>query len=148
MRKLLLPLLISILFFSSCTKSIEDRIVGSWQLETAWKRQLFSRDYFTTGYESGTFTFMENGNATYVSSTDTLNGFWRSDRYNNNYYNGSTGQWETRSMKYLRISLVNFQLNRRLEWEFDDFNFRNSSDVIRAEQYSISNDRVYDFKRR
>ena len=136
------------LFFSSCSKSLEDRLIGSWQLKDSWRRQFIGRDYFQTGYENGTFTFLDNGNATYVSSTDTLNGFWRSDRYNNNYYNNSSSQWETRSMKYLRISLVNFQQNRRLEWEFDDFSFRNSWQGIRAEQYSLSNDRIYDFERK
>ena len=136
------------LFFSSCSKSLEDRLIGSWQLKDSWRRQFIGRDYFQTGYENGTFTFLDNGNATYVSSTDTLNGFWRSDRYNNNYYNNSSSQWETRSMKYLRISLVNFQQNRRLEWEFDDFSFRDNWQGIRAEQYSLSNDRIYDFERK
>ncbi len=149
MKKYLLsPLLTLTLFYSSCSKSLEDRIIGSWQLESAWRQVFFGRDYFQTGYESGLFTFMVNGDATYVSSTDTLRGNWRSDRYNSNYYNGGTGQWETRSMKYLRISLVNFQQNRRLEWEFDDFSFRNNWSDIRAEQYSLSNDRVYEFERR
>jgi len=140
-------LLVSSLFFSSCSKSFEDRIIGSWQLEGAWRRELFGRDYFQTGYESGIFTFMDNGNATYTSSTDTMTGYWRSDRYNNGYYN-SNGDWETRSMKYLRINLANFQQNRCLEWEFDDFSFRNNWTGIRTEQYSLSNDRVYDLKRR
>jgi hypothetical protein len=148
MRKnlLLLSLVIS-LFLSSCSKNLEDRLIGSWQLENAWRRELFGRDYFTTGYESGVFTFMENGDATYTSSTDTLKGFWRSDRYNKSYYN-SNGEWETRSMKNLRIDLVNFQQNRRLQWEFDDFSFRDTWQEIRAEQYSLSRDRVYEFERR
>jgi hypothetical protein len=116
-------------------------------LEQSWRQVLFGRDYFTTGYENGIFTFMENGDASYVSPTDTMTGYWRSDRYNNGYYN-SNGDWETRSMKYLRISLVNFQQSRRLEWEFDDFNFRNGWREIRSEQYSLSNDRIYEFERR
>ena len=148
MRKnLLMPLLIITFFLSSCSKDLEERLVGSWQLKNAWRRELFGRDYFTTGYESGIFKFMENGDATYTSSTDTLKGFWRSDRYNNSYYN-SSGEWETRSMKYLRIDLVNFQQNRRLQWEFDDFSFRSTWTEIRAEQYSLSRDRVYEFEKR
>lgn len=149
MRKnLLLPLLVITFFLSSCSKSLEDRIIGSWQLKSAWRKEFFGRDYFTTGYESGVFKFMENGNATYINGTDTLNGYWRSDRYNNRYYNRSSSEWETRSMKYLRINLVNFQQNRRIEWEFDDFSFRNNWSNIKAEQYSLSNDRVYEFERR
>ncbi len=149
MRKIILLSSLGLtFFFSSCSKSIEDRIIGNWQLESAWRKQFLGRDYFQTGYESGVFTFMENGNASYVSSTDTLTGFWRSDRYNNGYYNSNTGEWENRSMKYLRLSLVNFQQNIRLEWEFDDFSFRNTWSEIKAEQYSLSNDRVYEFERR
>ena len=149
MRKyLFLTLFVISLFLSSCTKSLEDRLIGNLQLESSWRKVFLGRDYFQTGYESGTFSFLENGNATYISATDTLTGFWRSDRYNNSYYNTGSGQWETRSMKYLRISLVNFQQNRRLEWKFDDFSFRNGWSDIRAEEYSLSNDRVYEFERR
>lgn len=147
MRKIILLLLLGFtLFFSSCYKSVEDRLIGNWKLENAWRKQLFGRDYFTTGYENGVFKLLENGEAIYTSSTDTLKGFWRSDRHNTGYYN-SSGDWETRSMKYLRIDLVNFQQNRRLQWEFDDFSFRNNWNNIRADIYSLSNDRVYEFER-
>lgn len=125
---------------------MEDRLIGSWKLKNAWRQQLFGRDYFTTGYENGVFKLLEKGEAIYASSTDTLKGFWRSDHHNLGYYN-SSGDWENRSMKYLRIDLVNFQQNRRLQWEFDDFSFRNNWNNIRAEIYSLSNDRVYEFKR-
>lgn len=134
--------------FSSCSKNLEDRLIGSWELKRAWRQQLFGRDYFTTGYENGIFTFMENGDATYISTTDTLSGFWRADRYNSYYYNAGTGQTENRTMKYLRLSLINFQQNKRLEWEFDDFRFRDGWQEIRAEQYSLSNDRIYEFARK
>ncbi|HEV7781614.1 MAG TPA: hypothetical protein VGO58_10120 [Chitinophagaceae bacterium] len=146
-RYLLLSLLASSVILSSCSKSYEDRIIGSWQLEDAWRWVFLGKDHFQTGYESGIFTFMENGDATYTSSTDTMTGYWRSDRYTNSYYN-SDGEYETRTMKYLRISLVNFQQNQRLEWEFDDFHFRDGWQEIRAEQYSLSNNRVYEFERR
>ena len=133
-RNLLITLLIGSLFFTSCSKSLEDRIVGTWKLNSAWRQKLFGRDYFTTGFESGLFRFDENGNASYTSSTDTLTGYWRSDRYTNSYYN-SSGQWETTSMKYLRINLVNYQQNKRLEWDFDDFHFRDGWKGISAMQY-------------
>ena len=125
---------------------MEDRLIGSWKLKNAWHQQLFGRDYFTTGYEIGIFNLTESGEAIYSSSTDTLKGFWESDRHIQGYYN-SNGDWENRSMKYLRIDLVNFQQNRRILWEFDDFSFRNDWNNIRAEQYSLSNDRVYEFER-
>ncbi|MBL7746109.1 MAG: hypothetical protein JNM19_01670 [Chitinophagaceae bacterium] len=146
-RNLLLPLLIATLFISSCSKNFEDRLIGSWRLDDAYRRVFLGRDHFETGYESGVFTLFENGDASYVSSTDTLNGYWRSDRYNNNYYNGGTGQWENRSLKYLRLYLRNFTQNKFIDWEFDDFNFRNNWREIRAEQYSLGGDRVYEFVR-
>lgn len=149
MRKYTLPIvIISFFLFSSCSKSIDDRIAGSWQLEKAWKQKLFDRDYFQTGYENGLFMFMDNGSATYIEGTDTLTGYWRSYQRNHSYYNSGSGEWETRSMRYLHINLINFQQNRRLEWEFDDFHFKNNWQTIRAEQYWYSNDRVYEFRRR
>lgn len=148
MKKHLLLFFILAVIFISCSKSLEDRLIGSWKLESSWRKQFLGRDYFQTGYESGIFTFFDNGNATYGSSTDTLNGYWRSDRYSNNFYNHNSGNWETRTMKYLRINLVNFSQSQRIEWEFDDFSFREGWSEIRAEQYSLSNDRVYVFGRR
>ncbi len=140
--------ILSILLFSSCSKNLEDRLIGSWEIKRAWRQQFFGRDYFNTGYENGVFTFKENGEATFISAADTLTGIWRADRYNRNYYNNNSGQYENRSMKYLRISLRNFQQNERLEWEFDDFRFKDSWQEIRAEQYSLSNDRIYEFGRK
>lgn len=148
MRKhLLLPCLLFILFLSACTKSVEDRLVGSWRLHESYRKVFFGRDHFQTGYEDGVFTFMENGSATYTSSTDTLNGNWRADNYNSSYYNNGTSQWESRSMRYLRLTLRNYLQNKSIDWEFDDFSFRNGWRTIKAEQYSLSNDRVYEFVR-
>jgi len=149
MRKfLLLPSTVIIFLLFSCSKSLEDRLIGSWQLEDAWKRVFLGRDHFQTGYESGIFTFMENGAASYTSNTDTLTGFWRANNYTNSYYNSSTDQWESRQMRRLRISLINFQQNRWLEWEFDNFSFKNDWGRIKAEQFSLGYDKVYEFGRR
>ncbi|HWR32901.1 MAG TPA: hypothetical protein VN451_05225 [Chitinophagaceae bacterium] len=149
MRKfIIVSLTIFSFFILSCSKELEDRIAGKWQLEGAWKSKLFGRDYFQTGYENGIFTFFDNGSATYIEGSDTLSGYWRSDWHNRYYYNSGSGEWETRSMKYLSINLVNFQQNRRLEWEFDDFHFKSNWQKIKAEQYSLSNGRVYEFGRR
>ncbi len=137
-----------LILFSSCSKSLEDRLTGSWEIKRAWKQRFLDRDYFQTGYEGGTFTFNENGNATFIKGTDTMTGYWRSDRYSNEWYNNNSGNWESRTMKYLRINLVNYQQNIRLEWDFDDFRFRDSWQEIRAEQYSLSNDRIYEFERK
>lgn len=148
MRKyLLLPLALLLVLFYSCSKNYEDRLIGSWRLDESYRKMLFGRDYFQTGYEDGVFTFLENGNATYVSSTDTLTGYWRANNHSRTYYNQSTSEWETKQMRYLRLSLKNFLQNKFLEWDFDNFSFRNNWKGIKAEQYSLSNDRVYEFVR-
>lgn len=148
MRKNLLILLVPfLLFITSCGKSIEDRLIGNWRLENAYKKIFLGRDYFQTGYENGIFSFYENGDAAYISNTDTLNGTWRADNYSNNYYNSYSGDWENRGMRYLRIKLFNFLRNKFIDWEFDDFSFKDGWQKIKAEQYSLSNDRVYEFVR-
>lgn len=146
--KLYSLLLLTVVLFFSCSKNLEESLTGNWQLTRAWKQQLFGRDYFQTGYENGTFTFMDNGNASYVNGADTLTGFWRAYRYNDNFYNSGSGEWENRSNKYLRISLANYPRNLRLEWEFDDFNFRDHRNEIRAEQFTLGNSRIYQFEKR
>lgn len=146
-QHLLLPLAILSIVITSCSKSLEDRIVGNWKIDDAYKKVFLGRDHFETGYENGVFTFYENGDATYTSSTDTLTGYYRTGRYSNDYYNSGSGQWETRGMKYLRLNLKNYPRNQSLEWEFDDFSFKNGWQMIKAEQYSLSNERVYEFVR-
>ena len=141
MKQTLLLSLILVTIISSCSKRIEDRIVGSWKLRSSYKQKTFDRDHFTTGYESGVFTFNENGTAGYTSVTDTLTGYWNADRYTIN-----TGS-DTKSLRHLKVELVNYLQNRFLFWEFDDFNFRNTWKIIRAEEYSLSYTHVYEFQR-
>ena len=84
----------------------------------------------------------------YTSTTDTLNGYWRCrSGIQQSYYNNN-GDWETRPTEISAVKPVNFQQNKCIEWEFDDFNFRNDLAEIKAEQYSLSTDRVYEFERR
>jgi len=139
-RTLLFTTLIAIIA-SACSKRIEDRLVGSWKLSSSYKQKTFDRDHFLTGYESGVFTFSENGTASYTSSTDTLTGFWNADDYTVN-----TGS-DSKSLRHLKIEMVNFLQNRYLFWEFDDFHFRNTWKTLRAEEYSLSYDRIYEFSR-
>jgi hypothetical protein len=145
-KYLLSTAFISLLFFS-CRKTIEDRIVGTWKLVSSYKQRTFDRDHFTTGYEQGIFTFNENGTATYARATDTLTGFWSADKYSVSNYNASSGQTDTKGFRELKIELVHFMNNRYLFWEFDDFNFRDNWREIRAKEFSLSNDRIYEFRR-
>jgi hypothetical protein len=137
MKKYLLCTLIVTVVLSSCKKNYEDRLVGSWRLVSSYKQRTFDRDHFITGYETGVFTFNENGTARYVSTTDTLSGTWNADRYSA----------DEASYKELRVELFNFPRNQYLFWEFDDFNFRDNWKEIRARDFSLSNERIYEFRR-
>jgi len=121
----------------SCRKNFEDRIIGEWKLVSSYRQRTFDRDHFITGYETGVFSFNDNGTARYISTTDTLNGTWDADRY-------STGDGTYRE---LTVQLFNFPRNQYLAWEFDNFNFRDNWNEIRAREFSYSNDRVYEFRR-
>jgi hypothetical protein len=141
-RNLLLFFVLSLAFFS-CTKHLDDRLAGTWKLDQAYKKELFGRDYFQTGYEDGLFTFFENGNAAYTDPQDTLSGYWRSDHWTR--YNAADD--ETEILKYLEIFLADFSRNKTINWRFDDFDFRNGWKCIRARQFSLGRDRVYEFIR-
>jgi hypothetical protein len=141
-RNLLIPA-ITIITLISCSKRIEDRLVGEWRIDVAYKKELFGRDYFQTGYENGKFTFFESGTATFVSSQDTLSGYWKSDFWSR--YNSSND--ETERMKYLEIYLANFNRNKVINWKFDNFSFRNNWKCIRAVEFFLGRDRYYEFVR-
>ena len=141
MTKTLL-LLISVSFIlSSCSKRIEDRLIGEWKLDGAYKKELFGRDYFQTGYEDGIFTFFESGTATYTSPQHNLSGYWRSDFHSR--YDAANDKTEI--LKYLEIYLADFSRNTIINWRFDDFNFRNNWKCIRAQEYWLGRDRFYEF---
>ena len=61
--KLYSILLIVVLpLFFSCKKWLpENRIVGSWKLVDVERRRTFDNETIVTGYENGTFVFLENG---------------------------------------------------------------------------------------
>jgi len=134
--------------FSSCSKSLEDRITGHWKLEGATRRISTGTSELRTGYEDGIFHLDENGLATYIEGTDTLSGYWRAGKHNKGIYNNSEGSWQARDMRYLLISVSNTFLHRTLEWRFDDIDFHSNNRGLRAEQYTLGFDRIYEFKKR
>lgn len=142
-KTLLILSSIIFLLFSSCGKRIEDRLLGEWRLESTYKKGVFSRDYFQTGYESGVFTFFESGTATYVSSQASLSGYWKADNWVR--YDASSDKSEV--LKYLEIFLADFSSNKIINWRFDNFNFRNGWKCIRAVDFSLGRDRIYEFVR-
>lgn len=137
-----LLLILSLTTLLSCRKNIEDHIVGTWQLTDAYRTGFLSRDRFTTGYEDGRFIFYENGNASFVSTTDTLYGTWETDFYSVHY--GESSQ----TYKSLDIYVVNYRTNKTINLDLDDFHFRDSKDRIVGEHFLSSNKKVYEFTRR
>ena len=145
MNRTLLLLSLTIILFSSCGKKFEEHLIGEWKLDATYRKELFGRDYFQTGYEDGIFTFFESGTATYTSSQDTLSGYWKSDfytRWQSNYDDDEDG---SERLKYLEIYLVDFAGNRIINWRFDNFNFKNNWQRIRAVEFSLGRDRYYEF---
>ncbi len=136
------------MLFTSCSKSLEDRLVGTWKLEEATRRVSSGTSVFRTGYEEGIFNLDENGLATYIEGNDTLSGYWKAGKHNKGIYNNSEGSWQARDMRFLMISVSNSLLHRSLEWRFDDIDFHSNNRGLRAEQYTLGFDRIYEFKKR
>lgn len=145
MSRTILLFSITVIILSSCAKRIEDRLIGEWKLDVTYKKELFGRDYFQTGYEDGVFTFFESGTASYTSSQDTLSGYWKSDFWSRARYDATTNETKTERLKYLEIYLADFSRNKIINWKFDDFNFRNNWKCIRAVEFSLGRDRYYEF---
>lgn len=133
---------------SSCSKSLENKLTGSWKLDVATKRLTIGSSPFLTGYESGLFHLDDNGLATYIDGTDTLNGYWKAGKHNKGIYNNKDGTWQARDMHFMVISVSNSLLHRSLEWRFDDISLYNDNRSLRGEQYTLGYDRIYEFKKR
>ena len=132
------------LLLSSCAKTIEDHLIGEWKLDVSYRKELFGRDYFQTGYEDGVFAFLESGIATYISNQDTLSGYWRSDFYTT-WPHYADDDDDTERYKYLEVYLADFNRNKVINWRFDNFNFKNSWKRIKAVEFSLGRDRCYEF---
>ena len=138
----------SSLVFTSCKKwgFPEDRIVGEWKLTQAVKQRFSGTQTFFTGYETGTFTFRENGTVVYNDATDTLNGNWNMRTENDGYYDAN-GNWQTRTNTILAMRLYNFSNNRMIDWTFDNFNFELSGNKLVGIMNSASYTYKYYFRR-
>ena len=111
-------LLISLLFFSGCSKDIlksyDERIIGDWQI-TEVNRVGFGGNTDNLPFKDGTFTFKRDGSLTYTNSTGAV-------------YKGS---WEIVKKRYdeedvrrsLQITAVDFTNQNFLSEYYDDMNF-------------------------
>ena len=147
MRRTLLFIFTSSLLLFSCGKQIQEHLIVEWKLDASYRKELFGRDYFQTGFEDGIFTFHESGAATYTSSQDTLSGYWKSDFYTRWRYDNDEDEGSER-LKYLEIYLADFNRNKVINWRFDNFNFKNGWKRIKAVEYTIGRDRYYEFVER
>ena len=143
MIRTLLAFGITLFFLSSCAKKIEEHIIGEWRLDVSYRKELFGRDHFQTGYEGGVFTFFESGAARYVQNQDTLSGYWKSDFYTRWRFDNDEDEGDR--LKYLEVYLADFNRNKVINWRFDNFKFRNSWKCIRAVEFSLGRDRYYEF---
>jgi hypothetical protein len=128
MKRILLPLLLLTIAFTSCRKwQPENKILGDWKLVDAERRRFLDNDNITTGYESGVFTFFDNGTLEYREGNLLMTGSWWM-RTRNDFGNGDGNDQRNE----LSMRLANFQANRQLEWFFDDVNFGLSDRRMRA----------------
>ncbi|MGC4102504.1 hypothetical protein [Ferruginibacter sp.] len=135
-----------LILFSSCAKlNPEHKIIGNWKLDDVVKRRPFNNDHLLTGFEQGSFSFYDNGNAVY-QDTVTLSGYWDMRREYRGYYDGN-GDYRNDNTLVLRIKLVNFTTNRFIDWEFDDSQFKRSSDRLDGFIYNGLTSYQYSFRR-
>jgi hypothetical protein len=146
MKKLYSLAILSVLIFSSCAKlDPESKIVGNWKLDDVVKRRFLNNDHLTTGYEAGVFTFSENGTITYTD-TITLSGNWRMHYEDRSYYD-SDGNYQQRNNLVLTMRLANFAANRFIDWDFDDIDFKRSSNRLDGFMYYATSSYQYSFRR-
>lgn len=124
----------------------EDHIIGEWKLTEAVKQRFSSTETILTGYETGIFTFYENGTVEYKDPTGTLNGNWNMRNDSDGYYDVN-GNWQTRTNTTLTMRLYNFSSNRIIDWVFDNFNFESSGNKLVGYMNSASYIYKYYFRR-
>lgn len=140
--------LLLLLTLGACSKDLEDRLEGKWQLVEATRRLQTGTSAFNPGFGDGIFQLNSDGSATYIEETDTLTGFWKADKHTKGFYNNAEGTWQSRGMRFLQINVTNTTIHRSLDLKFDDLYFHHDRSAFRAEQYNLGFDRYYEFRRR
>lgn len=85
-----LPLLFVFLFTQSCVKSVPGPAIlpvsGSWVLSESSQNNGFGWHYFSTGLESGVFSFYNDGTAKYDDGNNLMRGSWDIRSVSAGYY--------------------------------------------------------------
>ena len=84
---------------------------------------------FSTGYETGVFTFYDNGDATYRDAAGSMMGSWNMRDIDGGYYD-QEGNWQSQRRTDMLIKLYDFRSNRILDWYFDYIDFRTSGNRL------------------
>lgn len=137
----------SFMILTGCSKwDPEVKLEGNWKLNDVVKRRFLNNDHLLTGYEQGVFSFFGNGTATYKDTSLNMSGSWNMYYQDRGYYD-SNGNWHQQNNLVLRIRLVDFSANRFIDWEFDEIQFKRSSDRLDGFIYSASSSYQYSFRR-
>jgi hypothetical protein len=117
MKKLYLGLFLSLFLFAGCKKELEDRIVGTWNISDT-KRLGFGGDLDHLVFKSGKFTFYDNGQLEYLSSSNiTYKGSWDIERIST----------QDHTYQQLHLTAVDFNNQVILTEHYDDINFVSSN---------------------
>jgi hypothetical protein len=150
----LLSLLLPTLVFSGCSKDFlkryEKRIEGTWNL-TDVDRIGFGGSISNVTFRDGRFTFSENGDLEYVSTSGQVyQGSWdiRRDWVSGQCYTDENGNYECddRNVKSLHITAVDFT-NQDVRSEFFDEIIFTGTNRFKAYVYSGARSYVFRFRR-
>ncbi|MEP6676040.1 MAG: hypothetical protein ABJA78_12840 [Ferruginibacter sp.] len=120
--------LLGTIALSSCSKiHPEATLVGTWKLDDVVKKKFFDNDHVNTGYEAGLFSFYADGRAAYNGGGLAMTGNWNMHYEDRGSYN-SDGEYQSDNYLVLRITLGDLSANQFLTWEFDETDFKRSSD--------------------
>jgi hypothetical protein len=146
MKKMLLVAIPIAFTLFACSKSwMEDRLEGTWRLKTVERNSFLNWKSINTGFEGGVFLFNNDGTAIYSRNQLSMNGDWRirkvRDRYRSN-----DGDEDEKIRMALSIHLIDFNVQKTLNLDFDEMHFRGRNRLL-AEYQSSGYRYRYEFVR-
>lgn len=145
--KFYLLLLVPVIMFASCTKSVPDaqaNIVGNWKLQSVERKGNYGSEYVNSGYENGVFYFSNNGNARFEDNFGRLEGSWQIIPRSDGYYDYN-GNWRNDVRHSLELRLYDYYNDDAIEWEFYTIELSGSRMVGYMNRYGY--DYRYEFRR-